>query len=473
MAPNSGMDTRSPDAVLFVSTGKQLGSIVQGQGGLVAVGVEDARRVVVFERDAVIPVPSSTEIEVFHGLGIAVAQDDAAAERLRTTAPVTDILPFHSTSTDDLDIARSLDLVAYLLISGQNPGEDPRDEQTIGGRPADLIGYPAYDSATNTVTASDAALETQPALFGVVNMSFEPPAALAPVAPGDIVQVSTWALSRAAVIVAAAGNRGSLTSRETVSAWSQVPWVIGVGSMDDEAGTVLSQRSSRGIQDHPSSGPDCVAYGASRLDPGLIGTSFAAPRVAGVAALCIAAILQLQRIAAAAAGRAEGIRLVGIAIIDTDFDRAQWFPGRARLPLDALPIVGPLPAATTLFEAVAAAGADPYFVGSPDQVRRLVLASAQPVPAFGPHEVGAGFISVDITIRWLAQLTGADWLAILGRADAVDLLGEDEPNTPLFDEAGLHALGAVVDAAMPMFACDRKTLAYQFRPTQQGDADHG
>lgn len=436
-----------------------------------AVGVEDARRVVVFERGAVIPVPSSAEVEVFRGLGIAVAQDDAAAERLRTTVPVTDILPFHSTSTDDLDIARSLDLVAYLLIDGQNTS--PGDEQTIGGRTADHIGYPAYDAETHTVTASDVGLETQPALFGVVNMSFEPPAALAPVAPGDIVQISTWALSRAAVIVAAAGNRGSLVSRETVSAWSQVPWVIGVGSMDDEAGTALSQRSSRGIPDHPSSGPDCVAYGASRLDPGLIGTSFAAPRVAGVATLCIAAILQLQRIAAAAAGRAEGVRLVGVAIIDTDFDQTQGFPGTARLPLDALPIVGPLPAATTLFEAIAAAGADPYFVGSPDQVRRLVLASARPLPAFAPHEVGAGFISVDIAIRWLAQLTGADWLAILGRADAVELLDERATSTPLFDEAGLHALGAVVDAAMPMFACDRKTLAYQFRPTLEGDADHG
>src|SRR5690606_37646945 len=102
------------------------------------------------------------------------------------------------------------------------------------------------------------------------------------------------------------------------------------------------------------------------------------------------------------------------------------------------PIVGPLPAATTLFQSIAAAGVDPYFVGSPDQVRQLVLASARPLPAFGAHEVGAGFISVDIAIRWLAQLTGADWLAILGRADAVALLDERAMNKPLFDEAGLR-----------------------------------
>ncbi|MEO6199736.1 MAG: S8 family serine peptidase, partial [Cryobacterium sp.] len=258
------------------------------EGTLVAAQTNTDQQIVVFERGTWIAATDVPESDIFRGLGLAIARGPAALASLKAAGNVTDAIPLLPTSTSDLRIARALDLVAGVIMFGQNPGAP--SEFVVGGRPADRPGYPALDRDGDRIIASKDGLETQPTLFGVVNMSFEPPSALAPIRAGDIVQVSTWALARASVVVAAAGNRGRLSSHESVSAWSEVPWVIGVGSMDDEAGTVLSARSSRGIPERPDSGPDCVAYGASRLNSSMVATSFAAPRVAAVASLCVAAI---------------------------------------------------------------------------------------------------------------------------------------------------------------------------------------
>ncbi len=401
-----------------------------------------ARAVVVYERGVLLP---PAEPGVFPMLRIALAEDEADLAAKLELAAVTDVFPVDAWTRDALDIVAALELVAAGVALHQ---------LDAGSLPADIlrVGGPTAEDGT----------PVDAALFGVVNLSFEPGSAVHPVSPGDLVQAATWALSQACLPTAAAGNRGLIPGVESVSAWAQTPWVLGVGATEDEAGTTLWKRSSRGVPGLPDSGPTCVAWGANQYAAGDIGTSFAAPRVVHSALLVCAAIVQLQAAVRRAAGGPGGVRLVGAAVVDSfGAEGRQWWPEADRLPATSLPVLGLHPEATGVFDALAQHGVE--VIGNPQQVRKLLLASARPIPGYGEHEVGAGFISADGTIDHLARLPASRWLEVLGLDGAAAALPGNLKDRPLFTDAGLHDLHDAVLATMPILMVDRNTHRIQLR----------
>jgi hypothetical protein len=249
-----------------------------------------------------------------------------------------------------------------------------------------------------------------------------------------------------------------------MSAWAEMPWVLAVGASGDPAGTTLAQYSARGIPQIPDSGPDVIADGVSLLPPHPTGTSFAAPKVTFGAVICAAVIEQLRfHVEQIRGAEPHGIPLVGHAYIDAEFNDDP-LPMPPRTPVPALP-----PQAVDA-EALASAvgllddaGLSVELTVTPERLRWMLLASAQPMPRFGPHEVGAGFFSRERLLDSLGRFTGAQlaWLAAPQPPGSEALRSLAQRSILVASE--LEALADVVFSTAPVWRFDWSTGAFAMR----------
>jgi len=219
----------------------------------------------------------------------------------------------------------------------------------------------------------------------VVNMSLQTPTPC-PFDPLEPINVATRVLSEHDVtVVVAAGNHGA-SGEDTLSMWAAAPWVISVGAAYPD-GKRLWERSSRGSPGSPYR-PTVVAHGVGvvglRSPEGVYpavdaegrytvadGTSFAAPQVAGLAAV----IIQFVRDVLAPSPQVEQWR----AIMQSQFKLRV-------LPVTASPLV----------------------------VKRMLEHFAVPMPGYGLHEQGAGFVSGEIVAERLRNFGFSDFIQVFG-----------------------------------------------------------
>lgn len=379
---------------------------------------------------------------------IALDVDDDTA---RAVAAIPGVIGVAAIPRDAIDARGVVDGIDILL--------GVADAQRTGGVGGDLYGgtaagdpYPVVRPGTPPVidTDPDLSLATPPAAMVAVNLSLGPTSVDYPAMPADPVNLASLALAQNQLVVMAAGNSGTGVT-ETMSAWAEMPWVLAVGSTEDAEGRRLAATSSRGIAGRPDSGPDLVAHGVSAVAPHPTGTSFAAPQITRFALLIAAALFQARHAWPGAAPADEGVRLVGAGIIDSGFEQLR----REVIPTAALPVVGADSAGIQEIADIAGgAGLTLDVSGSPNRVRRLLLAAARPVPGCAPHEVGAGFVDEGGVIRQLAGLTGADAIALF-----CDRIPDPRVTTALerhrlFDPDELATLAAVVRVTSPLWAYD-------------------
>lgn len=337
----------------------------------------------------------------------------------------------------------------------------------VGGMRAEDGGYPVLvrgQDGWRIEPDLDLGLDTAAALMPVINFSIGTTSIRQPALPHDPINVTTAAVADDQLIVAAAGNSWQREDRETLSAWAEMPWVLSVGATDDEAGTKLWERSSAGVAGDPTSGPDVVAWAVSRLDPSHRGTSFAAPRVTGLAMLATAAILQLRHHHLRLIGTGHvGVQLVGSGVID-DFSKGWW--SRPRLDVPALPIVGvDTNALARVLDVATRADVALEVQGRPRLVREMVLASARPVAGAGPHLVGAGFVSDQLFLDWLAARDGSDLVRWFGDRPVDPPVLEELARHKLFHRHELALLGNCLYYTKPGWAYDFVSRRLGVSPT--------
>ena len=221
----------------------------------------------------------------------------------------------------------------------------------------------------------------------VVNLSLQPLDPY-PYQPLEAMNIATETVTaRGKTIVFAAGNFGD-RGDASMNPWALAPWVISVGAADD-TGTKLWSGSSRGLPGDPDNRPTLVAPGINvpaprvptePIDPGMdnpnyvrvTGTSFSAACVSG---LC-AQIHEFIKDRLAKSPEIEKWRA----------QAAQQFN------LDVWPIAP-----------------------EPATVKRMLIDMARPVPGYGLHQVGAGFVSNDIAQAYYRHFRFSSFLKVFGK----------------------------------------------------------
>lgn len=189
-------------------------------------------------------------------------------------------------------------------------------------------------------------------------------------------------------------------------------------------GERLAEFSLVGVDGQTRSGPTVVAYGT---DPGPDpedGTSFAAPRVSDELSVLGAYLLTLQYFAQVEEGSdLEGIPLTGVGYVDVDILRGRgnehgWHVAHLARPLHALPALPragiDVGALRDVLEVLRGHGVNRNLIPAADRLRRMLIASARPVPGRRPFEVGHGFVSEETTAAYLETFSGSDLARVLG-----------------------------------------------------------
>ncbi len=218
----------------------------------------------------------------------------------------------------------------------------------------------------------------------VVNMSLQT-LGPCPFNEKEPMNVATRVLSeRGIVVVVAAGNYGP--DENTLSPWSAAPWVIGVGAATQD-GAGLWEGSSRGVPGHPLLHPSVVAPGVDIVgarspegkfqaidSEGLYavatGTSFAAPAVSGIAALCLEFLGRLRGSGGMEAWRRQAKEQFGLET----------------LPDSSTPLI----------------------------VKRMLEDMARPVPGCKEHEAGKGFVDANAAQSYLDGFRLSNFIKVFG-----------------------------------------------------------
>jgi hypothetical protein len=302
-------------------------------------------------------------------------------------------------------------------------------------------GYPRLkDFISGRIEADDSlVLGATPAWMPVINLSVQPAGVIHEV--NDPVLFAFAAISQTHLIVVAAGNGGPKPA--SLNPWAASEAVLSVGATDDEEGSRLWDRSSRGNPDGKSRGPDLVAWG--QATSGDFGTSYAAPNVAMMGVFCSALLAQVQHAWLLARDRRDiGVPLMGWGLVDVS-DQTLDVPERLETP--ALPILG-----VRLDVMVQALREVEIRVAlEPPLLKKIILKAARPMPGYHKHEVGAGFIRDDLVIEYLATMTVGD--VVRWFSPEAHLRG-DLAQEPAFVKNELQALAQVVRRSAPAWFWD-------------------
>lgn len=273
------------------------------------------------------------------------------------------------------------------------------------------------------------------------------------------------------VSVIATGNFGPEPG--AINPWALAPWVIGIGAADAE-GKDLLEKSGRGVEGDLNSFPDVVADGNCEIwlrpqDPephgtmvGLLrigkgeteydglekksfsGTSVAVPRVARICDLLqnlflhvLAFGMHLSDLAGTELQGSQGEVSSVVVLESLERLASNWSDDDALTPRPEYGLISELP--VRYFRGVMAMYIQLALAGlAPNQFRSAVVAANQepymtnilsgmlkdmaiPMKGYGPHEVGAGFVSDAIAESYLAELTVEHFMGVTLGDPGVDM----------------------------------------------------
>jgi hypothetical protein len=289
--------------------------------------------------------------------------------------------------------------------------------------------------------------------------------------PEDPLQLATrHAYEQNLAVVVAAGNFGP----GKLQSLARAPWVISVGAVDENKH--LYPESGTGANE--GEGPTVVGYGktwqSDNSDPTWEtfehGTSFAAPKVAGVAAFTrvllrtiIADLTEQQAGQWSALSNSIKAPIVGIADTGVDPKQLPSIPSLAQWSIEQGNDGFLISRADTerqwyaaMVDALSTAGTTCTLTDSPDSVKRALQLMARKLDGYTPREVGAGLVSINEALTFFSNLTPERWLGIFC-PDAIQSLGKTrlaELNTtlgPLWDDNKVFALRTALFDGIRLF----------------------
>ena len=183
-----------------------------------------------------------------------------------------------------------------------------------------------------------------------------------------------------------------------------------------------------------------------------------------------AALAQLGRTVEVLNGGPErGVQLVGSGMID-DFGAEMFFEPSPKVPARSLPLLATDEEAVLRTLQMAEREQIAIAVAmAPNDLTRLVIESAVEMPGYGPHEVGAGFVSVESVTDRLASFTGLDLVAMYGDGTPSAELATELGGVRLFRRGELVDLFGVTVATGPAWRFDRKRATFGMLPKHPGE----
>jgi hypothetical protein len=424
--------------------------------------VPDSHRV----REDVLAV--CADVRGFLQLPMLIANASSAQARKLSEIPDVRVVEVGPVLGTLVPLLRGLDVMAAIETLSAAGADAP---YIVGGTKSGVGGYPTLvDVDGRRVFGADTIrhFNTRPARMPVLNLSLEPPRTSTgqwPWSDVDPVNLATNLLGSRQLYVFASGNQDDRQpGREMTSAWAEAHWVLSVGATADSEGTRLADYSNTGLPQLAGSGPDVVAWGQSLVNSAKSGTSYAAAKVSRAVALCASAIEQLRHEAQVAREEVvDGIPLVGLGVVDTDYRGIDSEAPRA--PIPALPEVAvDVEGFRTALAACVDTGIRVDISPAPERLRRMIIAAARAMPKYQPYEVGGGFISSDVVIDWLAAWTAKHvaWFFAETAPSSAPLY--DFPDSPVFtSREELRELDRAVISAAPIWRWDYRTAEFSMR----------